>query len=402
MKLLVIRILGFFIGFFITLFIINYLNIEKKKIEKFELNVPSKETYINSKSTYISTSNVEVIPYINYKYMCINTYYDMHKISNSEGRWYESDLIKTKNISDTNEYQYFIFNKTIDFKPNRINSNGAYGANLNEIELRGPKCFYFANNIITNQLKEFSMILTMKINQINNDNNILFEMIGNTEVISRRHESPIDMPSKVNINIKKNEENNFDFDLTIGNLVYHGNIMNIDKDIILNSDFLTIGFIYSATDIKIYINRQLYRYTPEGSMNFTVKLGSMPIVINKLGSINMELYNFIYYKSVLPDEEYLNMFKYNYYYLSGINKAIETAAEKATHDAAEKCKKEEDIIEDNTLNKRLNELENKLGTCINKNIDDNDLDIKEIKPFNDIDLSDRIKNMSSNFFSFLF
>jgi hypothetical protein len=210
------------------------------------------------------------------------------------------------------------------------------------------------------------------------------------------------MPSKVNINIKKNEENNFDFDLTIGNLVYHGNIMNIDKDIILNSDFLTIGFIYSATDIKIYINRQLYRYTPEGSMNFTVKLGSMPIVINKLGSINMELYNFIYYKSVLPDEEYLNMFKYNYYYLSGINKAIETAAEKATHDAAEKCKKEEDIIEDNTLNKRLNELENKLGTCINKNIDDNDLDIKEIKPFNDIDLSDRIKNMSSNFFSFLF
>ena len=221
-------------------------------------------------------------------------------------------------------------------------------------------------------------------------------MIGNTEI-----SSVSDITSKVNINIIKNQDNKFDFKLTIGNLIYYGHINNIDKDIILNSDFLTIGFIYSATNIKIYINRQSYIYSPDISM-FTIRLGSMPIIINKLGSINMELYNFIYYKSVLPDEEYLNMFKYNYYYLSGINKAEETAAEKATHDAAEKCKKEEDIIEDNTLNKKLNELENKLGACINKNIDENDLEIKEIKPFNDIDLSDRIKNMSSNFFSFLF
>ena len=128
----------------------------------------------------------------------------------------------------------------------------------------------------------------------------------------------------------------------------------------------------------------------------------MPIIINKSGAINMELYNFIYYKSVLPITEYLNIFKYNYYYLSGLNSIVEKTETRLSQETNEKCKNEEEIIKDDNIDKRLNELENKLGKCINnKNVEDDDLELKEIKPF-DMYINDKIKNISSNFFSFLF
>ena len=242
MNLLIIRILGFIIGFFLTLIIINYLNIQNKKIENFRINT----TLHKNIEKFTTSQTNELIPYSKYKYMSINTYYDINKISNSEGRWYECDLIKSKNSSILNEYHYFTYDKTINLKPNNISEEGAFGADIYNIELTGPKCFYFANNVVNNELSEFSLILTMKINDIISKNNILFEMTGNTEIITTDDIATY-TTSIININISVRDDGNFDFILNIGNNIYQGNINNIDRNIILHGDFLTIGFIYTNT-----------------------------------------------------------------------------------------------------------------------------------------------------------
>lgn len=394
MKENIIKVFSFFLGFFITLIIINYFKIENKKIENFTVIKPSKETYINNTNSNnnINKINLEVIPYKKYKYMCINTFFDIKKISNTEGKWYECELRMDNYNPINNEYHYFTFDKMINYKQNTINTDGSYSADINNIELKGPKSFYFANNITTNELNEFSMIMTLKIKDIINKNNILFEMTGNTETI-KNSESNKYTYSIININIVKNNNNTYDFILTIGNTIYRGNINNIDKGILKNTDFLVLGLIYTQKEIIFLINKQMYKYKTIN--NFKIKLGSTPVIINKDGVINMELFNFIYYKSVLPINEYLNIFKHNYHYLSGIHTLIN---KKPVID--NKCRNETKIIEGEDLTKRLNELENKIGTCILEKNKKVDTTIKEVKPF-EIKLFDNFKDKSS-LFNFLF
>jgi len=383
MEKITIKVLGFFIGFFITLFLINYMNVKNKNIEHFKLNVPTKEDYENQKTAEKKDSNFAEIPYKSYKYMCINTFFDTKKISNTEGRWYESELPLTEYKPENNKYHYFTYSKIINLKPNTINNAGSYGADINTIQLNGPKSFYFANNVDTNELNEFSMVMTLKIKDITEKNNIIFEMTGNTETINNdKNEYSF---SIININIIINDNGNYDFIITIGNNVYKGNINNIDKSLIKNGDFIVFGLIYTQTKITFLINKQMYYYEPIN--NFQIKLSSTPIIINKNGTINAELYNFIYYKSVLPITEYLNCFKHNYHYLSGLNNVLETK------------KEEEKPIEiDNMLNDKLNELESKLSNYFELNQNNDKNVIEKIQPFN-INTNNKPTN---SFFSFLF
>lgn len=390
MKQIVIKVLGFFIGFFITLFIISYTNIINKKIENFTIDVPTTENYSNSTHTTDEKkedNDYSLIPYAMHKYMCINTFFDIKKISNSEGRWYECDLSVDKYNPENNQSNYFTYTKNINLNPNTINKNGSYGADINTIQLNGPKSFYFANNISTNELIEFSMVMTLKIIDIQEKNNILFELTGNTETVDAATQKYTF--SIININIVVNDKGNYDFIIIIGNTEYKGNINNIDKNLIKNNDFIVIGFIYTQKEITFLINKQMYKYTTNDK--FQIKLSSTPVIINKNGSINMELYNFIYYKTVLPIDEYLNCFKHNYHYLSGLHTLIE--------------KKQETITEyDKTalLTDKLNNFEEKLGSYFKRLSETTkDTPIEPIQPFN-INSLNTTKNNSSSFFSFLF
>lgn len=392
MEKISVKLLGFFIGFFITLFIINYINITNKKIEKFSVIVPTKESYTNSSSTTAVTENktpdFSMIPYKSNKYMCINTFFDNSKISNTEGRWYECELdIKDRN-PENNKYHYFTYDKIINLKPNTINNTGSSGADINTIQLNGPKSFYFANNVDNNELKEFSMVMSLKIKDITDKNNIIFEMTGNTETVNTNSSNLQYTFSIININIIINQNGNYDFILTIGNNVYRGNINNIDKNLIKNGDFLVICLIYTQTKITFMINRQMYTYDPVN--NFQIKLSSTPIIINKGGIINMELYNFIYYKSVIPIAEYLNCFQHNYHYLSGLNTVLQTSKEKTPETKTDTS---------NILNDKLTELETKLSNYFETSQNSNETTTMEkILPFN-INTNNKPSN---SFFSFLF
>jgi len=377
MNVIIIKILGFFVGLFITLFLIDYFDIRKKKIETFELKTPIIPVKNDILFTPTNINNDAFIPYNSHKFMCINTFFDITKIDNNINRWYECDLQKEKYSKiKINENHYFTFDKIINIKPNTINDNGSYGADINAVELRGPKSFYFANNIETNELNEFTILMSIKIKDITSKNNILFELTGNTEIVNDI--KPKYLISIVNLNIRINEKNNYDFIITIGDSIYNGEINNIEKTTLKNNDFIIIGLIYTIDEITFLLNKQVFKYKTKQA--FKVKLGSTPIIINKQGLMNINLYSFVYYKSALPSSEYLLFFKHNYYYLSGLNNIIETSQKKNEVPLVEVDMK-------NDLDIKLRELENKIDNKLNKKIEQQiiqqpELKYQDITPFN--------------------
>lgn len=392
MNVLIIKIVGFLVGLFTTLFIISLYDIRKKKIETFQTRpiIPSSNI---SQITPVNINNDAFIPYTSFKYMCINTFFDITKIDNNVNRWYECDLDKGNNqIITTNEKHYFTFDNIINVKPNTINDNGAYGADINGVELRGPKSFYFANNIDTNELNEFTILMSIKIKDITSTNNILFELAGNTETINNG--KPKYLISMVNVNIRINKNNNYDFIITIGDSIYSGAIDDIEKTTLKNNDFIVIGLIYTSSEITFLLNKQVFKYKTKET--FKVKLGSTPLIINKQGLMNINLYSFVFYKTPLPSSEYLLFFKHNYYYLSGLNKAIKETNIPPPPPT--------EIEVRNDLDIKLRELENKIDEKLNKRIEtrtlaDANIRYEEITPF-DIE---SIKNTEVDSpFSFLF
>jgi len=257
--------------------------------------------------------------------------------------------------------------------------------------------------------------MSCKIKNLTAPNNIIFEMAGNTESLKKtadNTETITYVPSVININIQPNFNNNYNFILRIGDVEYKGNINNIDKSLIINTDLLMIGLIYTNTEITFLINKQTFKYPTK--KNFALTLGSMPVIINKDGLINMDLYNFIYYKTVLPVNEYLNIYAYNYYYLSGVSEVIKKSSEvitktkEAKEETVIKCKEEAKEVATMKITQRLDDLENSIDKYLNKrNYYKNDdrykkdkADNEEIKPFN-LELADSLKK-SSSFFNFLF
>jgi len=398
---MIIKLLGFFLGFFITIILINYLTIENLKIETFKnldkfADTPTPTPIPTPASPVAKTpddlANSKLIPSKDNKYMCINTFNSgsaNNKIINAEKRWYECDLESIIGI-ERNEKHYFTYEKDINLIPNDINPNGSMGANINDIQLNGPKSFYFANNINTNELSEFSVIISAKIKGIDqNENNILFEMTGNTETTDNKNLQY--SQSIVNVNIKKNPKNNFDIIITIGNVIYKGLINDIDRNSIINNDFIVIGLVYSSNEVNFYLNRRKFTYT--NSERFKVKLGSAPLAINKDGGINMDLYSFIHYKTVIPIDEINKFTKNTYYYLSGLDFTIS--------ETSNKCNRNETPPEIKTLGDRLKELENNIITIIERKTPlPSSEPINEIKP---LSLNTNDKETTTNkFLNWLF
>jgi|688.fasta_scaffold305835_1 hypothetical protein len=328
MNLNLIKILSFFIGLFITLLFISYYKIYEpfsvssqltelsEKIAKPLSNPLSLLSELSSMVKQISDDDDDdsMIPYRGYKFMCINTYNDIKKISISDGKWYDVD--SDNKHYDFNYNNYFKFNTIINFEKNRLNNKtGADGANIYKKELEGPSCYNFANNSETYELEEFTMFITANMIACSKTNNILFEMTGNT--ITTDKIIPTYTTSIININLIINKNKNYDIHLTIGNKIYKGQANNIDRTIIEDSDYITIGLFYTKEKLGLILNSKIYEYS--NINEFPITLGSTPLIINKYGSINMHLYNFIYYKNLYDFNNYEYLVRYNNYYISGLN-----------------------------------------------------------------------------------
>jgi hypothetical protein len=322
-----VKIFGFFIGLFITLIIISFLRVNEPFTNISSLSQLSPLMQLSTGITELSDNikdNIKklvdnkdddaILPYSGYKFMSINTYNDIDNISVNDGKWYDID--SSLNYLGFNYNNYFKFSKIINLVNNKLNNkSGIKGADISSIELLGPPCFNFANNSETYELTEFTMFMTVKFISCSNTNNILFEMTGNTTTIN--YLVPEYKTSIIHINIILNENKNYKISILVGDTIYEKpETNNIDKDIIENSNYFIIGLYYTNEKIGLIFNDKLYEY---GNKNtFKITLGSTPIIINKNKSLNLHLYNFIYYKSLFNFDDYEYLIRYNNYYISGL------------------------------------------------------------------------------------
>jgi len=376
MKVFIFKFLAFLIGFFITIIIINYITVENKKniIEKYETSptVPIITTVQNSQN----------------KFMAINSFID--KIKVDENRWYETDLTLPLVANSINDNKYFTYTGNLELVQNTINSESVKGAKLDGIQLNGPNSYYFANNLSNNELNSFSIYFAGKFKGSSQNNNILFEMIGNTETINYPNEIKY-AQSIVSLNLFKNQNNNFDIIITIGNVVYKGLINNIDRAVIINNDVISFYLTYSPTELIFGINKQIYKYSVDTSA-FKVKLGSTPIIINKGGNLNMDLYLFVYYKSVISFADVQQLVKFTYSNLSGLETVV---------NATPKCEVPPITQTEKNIDNKLKEMETNI---INK-IEKKNMEIKTETPKTDVvplKLPSTKQNEKTGFFDWFF
>jgi len=328
MNISLIKILSFLIGLFIILVIISYYKINETFTNIDNSNLTSSTpptsniTNIDDIPKNNNDNNMDdIIPFNGYKFIAINTYKDINKISLTDGKWYDIDT-EIKNY-DYNYNQYFTFNKTLKLEKNTLNNKtGALCANISSVELNGPDCFNFANNDKTYELFEFSMFMTIKLLSCTTiNNNKIFEMTGNTviidDIINNTNDiKPIYISSVINVNFILNTKGNYDIQIMIGNVLYDNIANDIDRTIMEDSNYLIIGLLYSKEEIKLIINNKIYSAKNKNPYNIT--LGSKPLIINKNGNINMYLFNFVYYKNLYDYSLFDNMIRYNNYYISGL------------------------------------------------------------------------------------
>lgn len=303
------KVLAFFLGFFIVLaFSLNlstlFVKNKCKNVENFTVSSPVS-----------SSSNVDlsILPNNNYKYMLLNTF--SNKISQNDMKWYDNNIDTNNiNINQPNNNKYFNFTSVLNYIPNTINANGSKSVNISGIELKGPNAFYFGNNT-TYEIDNFSIFMCLKINSFKSDNNILLELIANT-ISTTINDLPLYLANSININfIKTTDPNNYNVSVRIADNTYTETMTNINKDIILNVEPNYIGIVYNANNIKVFINNNEYTFTNLNKNK--IILGTEPIVINKNGNIDANIYSIVYYKKDLTFADFTSYKSYNNYYISG-------------------------------------------------------------------------------------
>ena len=97
-----IKFISFFIGLFITLVMLSYYKI----IEPFtdvqsEIKDEKKDETKKENFDIITVDNQSVLPFEGYKFICINTYLDITKISLNDGKWFDNIMKMKKNAQES-------------------------------------------------------------------------------------------------------------------------------------------------------------------------------------------------------------------------------------------------------------------------------------------------------------
>lgn len=331
MKVLLIKIFSFLIGLFIIISLIYYIYINRK-IELFynETTPPPattptpppvsndiSKTITEGPNTITTTTfkykednelNNNIIEIYKNKIISISSYYDNISITNL--KWYDDDIDINKITSTDTKLPYFKFTNINDkpkSKPLPVNIG----------ELIGPNAMDLVKD---NKLKEFTAIFIIKINELKNENNILFEILGDTISIKNTQTNKDEyITSTININLIKKSinPNTFDIELIIGNITYNTTLIPplINNIITSTYEYITLGLTYNKNKIVLILNENYISY--KNLSNYDISLSATPIKINKENSINCNLYNFRFYNRVLSNDELSYIKAYSNYYIHG-------------------------------------------------------------------------------------
>lgn len=263
-------------------------------------------TFNNNINEYTIEDGNPDFPFKNNILMSISTF--KNNIVNEELKWYDHNNFKNERLTDSidNNRLWFEYSSPIELANY---SNISKTAKLNNIQLEGPKSSSFSNSNI--DLGNFSAIFSLKINNIReNLLNCLFELY--LQPSASYGDKTTKSESVISILLKNNNKDclsGFDLILYFGKERYYWT--NISKNILNKNSVIILTYNVSGKKIDIYIDN-LYK-----SFNYTegnLKLGSERMIINKMGNIDMELTQFIYYNKyfTINDVDIYNQV-YNYY-----------------------------------------------------------------------------------------
>jgi len=326
---------------FITVswYLLNKLTPKKEASEKTIYHNNFQENFENTESSDVE-ENIPELPQKTNKFMMITTFDNASAISNSELKWYENFLDRNSYLLvDNNTNFYFTQNNPIENIKDTV-INHAIGANLDKITLRGPTALHFANDFKNNSISEFTTIFMMKIADINQYSTV-FEMVCNTTSFNQDNTSIQYVPHTVSINILKSSDNKINVDVYYGKTVF--SIPDIPIDVIISDNILLLSMSYKNKTIKVNIGNNEYTHDVEEVDD--ISLGSLPVIINKNGSLNMILYTFAYYKKELSKDEISNFKQYIHYYLTGMDKLDKQRKEYEEELAKQKVKQEKTVIQ---------------------------------------------------------
>ena len=277
-----------------------HINVEYSEISKCY------STFNNNINEYTIEDGNPNFPFKENLLMSISTF--KNNIVNEELKWYDHNNFNNERLTDSieNDRLWFEYSNPIEL----VNySNISKTANLNNIQLEGPKSSSFSNSNIN--LGNFSAIFSLKINNIReNLLNCLFELYLQP---SPSYEDTITRSETVISILLKNNNTDclsgFDLILYFGKERYYWT--NISKNILNKNSVIILTYDVSTKKIDLYIDN-LYKTFNYSGVN--LRLGSEKMIINKMGNIDMELTQFIYYNKyfTINDVDIYNQV-YNYY-----------------------------------------------------------------------------------------
>lgn len=284
--------------------------VENKIGEKPEL------CYSNYRETNIKQkiNDYTIIPFKDDISILINTYNVKNKkIHNTKFKWY-NELINNHiyNSDNENNNEWFNISNPVNLieYTDTINS-----ADLLNVQLSGPPGIKLVKN--TNYiLNNMSILSIIKINKLDDDVNYNFiELALQTNIDNNKDSDGDNIYSwgVISLQFKNISKCKFNIIIRFGDKKYEWG--DLDKRILLNKNVL-FGIIYDGNKIKVVLD---YLFKEFIFGNTLLKVGSNPLVINKYGLIDMELFTFVYYNKNLSDIEIDLFIKYNNYYINLLN-----------------------------------------------------------------------------------
>lgn len=347
MKSLIYSI-SFLLSFFITVSTYLLYNMRPKTIEHF-----------SSDEANDSTSYQKYIPKYNNNLLLFTTFNKDTLIKST--KWFDEDV----NPTNENTEAYLSFANSLEFVDDA--KKNVKVAKLKNIELKAPLALNFANNKQTYEITEFTILFFLNFKAISGSHT-LFEMLCNTGF---RNDSPTTNPEYyshvISINVENRSANKIRLSATVGEQPLLSN--DIDINLIKSDRPVLVGLTYDKSkkenQVNLIIDKHTdNKYTISPLYFHPIYAGTAPVIINKLGEIDCEMYSMAYYTKALTSAE-IDQFKaFNEYYINGINKydRQQAASKQAVANAEQNQKKNAN---------KLAALQSTLEKCISFQSDSN-------------------------------
>ena len=271
-------------------------------------------------------------------------------IDNASNKWYDNYNYDFKSSNHDNNKFWFVSSNNIQ---KITNNKFAIGALLKDIQLTGPSSMQFANNTNTLSLAKFNVILTTKINNMDQgERYCLFKMALQKEVDHTADTNEtISNGGHIAVILTKIDCNNIALNLYFADKEFYWT--NIPINILKKNIIISLSYLHND-GLMILIDNLHKRFSFDALHEY--KFGSTPLIINENGKLDMILYNFTYYNTVLNNVD-INKFV-------NINNHLLNNKHKINDDYLEDIKNFNFEVENK--NSLIGTLKNELTNCQNK------------------------------------